>query len=261
MDDNGLGHEHIAAVLSRRDNNPTGGKGMKIARAAKRLAMLITVVALAVVTMACQGAVGPKGDDGPIGPQGPPGDDGAAGTPGQQGPSGDTPFIPLPTAGPIKATTISSNPSKDGDYATAPASVDVSQYFSGGIGEKSYEILGQRIWGTDAELDVDYGSYSETDTFAAAVKWFSGKIADDGVTLVFSVPETVAETPVGSAPEEFVANRSVILLQATDEDDNKALHLLIVGNNRGPRVPSGVNLPDNFRIGVQPDSVRGATAS
>ena len=88
MDDRDLGHEHMAPVLSFRTNYPTGGKGMKIARAAKQLAMLITVVALAVVTMACQGAVGPAGEDGARGPQGPKGDTGdtgATGTPGEPG--------------------------------------------------------------------------------------------------------------------------------------------------------------------------------
>ena len=234
---------------------------MKIARGAKQLAMLITVVALAVVTMACQGAVGPTGDDGalgPQGPQGPQGDTGSTGSPGSPGSPGDTPFANLPATGPITAmTAISTNPTKDDGFAVAPSSVDVSQYFHGGIGDVTYRVVGQKIWGTDH--GIDYASYPMAATYLAtnAPKWFTAKLDEDGKTLVFSVPAAVQETAVGDVVAEYTEDRSVIVVEAKDSQDKLAVHLLVVGNNRKPRDQENTTLPTNFRIGVQPDTVRG----
>ena len=257
MDDKGLGHEHMAPVLSRRDNNLIGGKGMKIARAAKRLAMLITVVALAVVTMACQGAVGPQGDQGPKGDKGDTGNSGATGPAGPAGVPGDTPFANLPGDGAITAmTSISTNPLKDDGFPVAPPSVDVSQYFYGGIGELTYRLVGQKDWGTTpAEHGVEYDNYTVPGTYATAPKYFTAKLAEDGKTLEFSVQTAVREVAVPEAAEEYTQHRSVIVLEAKDSQDKVAVHLLVVGNNRAPR--DQASLPTNFRIGVQPDSVRG----
>ena len=254
MDDTRWGHEHKAPVPSLRTNYPTGGNGMKIARGAKQLAMLITVVALAVVTMACQGAVGPTGDDGAQGPQGPKGDTGDTGSPGSPG---DTPFANLPATGAITAmTAISTNPTKDDGFAVAPSSVDVSQYFHGGIVGLTYRVVGQTIWGAAEDHTITYANYNMAASYTAnAAKWFTAKLDEDGKTLVFSVPAAVQETAVGETAAEYDDNRSVIVVEAKDSQDKLAVHLLVVGNNRAPRDQE--TLPNNFRIGVQPDTVRG----
>ena len=233
---------------------------MKIARGAKQLAMLITVVALAVVTMACQGAVGPTGDDGAQGPQGPKGDTGSTGSTGSQGSPGDTPFANLPDTGVITAmTAISTNPTKDDGFAVAPSSVDVSQYFHGGIGGLTYRVVGQRTWGSvDANVNpVTYANYNMDDTYttANAAKWFTAKLDEDGKTLVFSVPAAEQENAVGEGAVEYADNRSIIVVEAKDSQDKLAVHLLVVGNNRAPLAQG--TLPTTFRIGVQPDTVRG----
>ena len=142
MDDTKWGHEHMAPVPSLRTNYPTGGNGMKIARGAKQLAMLITVVALAVVTMACQGAVGPTGDQGPKGDKGDTGDTGGTGGTGQPGVPGTA---PLTIYGDIKSIVVNDGPAPAGetDPAWGPAgTVSVADsFFRGGYEPIKYALV------------------------------------------------------------------------------------------------------------------------
>ena len=137
MDDTKWGHEHKAPVPSLQTNYPTGGNGMKIARGAKQLAMLITVVALAVVMMACQGAVGPAGEDGAGGPQGPEGPEGPRGPEGPQGHSAfevikAEPAIVLFNVERIRGKTV----------VDGAKSIDISSYFRGGKPDITYSLVG-----------------------------------------------------------------------------------------------------------------------
>ena len=71
---------------------PNGGKEyMRIAIAAKRVAMLVLTLSLAVAIVACQGAVGPAGEPG---------------EPGEPGKSGETPKLPPVLLAPFPAVML-----------------------------------------------------------------------------------------------------------------------------------------------------------
>ena len=110
---------------------------MRFTRAAKVAAFPLTALIL-VALVACQGPVGPAGPavTGPDGPSGPSGPSGGQGLPGKPGDS------PLSTVTAMDNSVVYVNditsltaPTKVG----LPATIDVSLFFSGGIGTKTYE--------------------------------------------------------------------------------------------------------------------------
>ena len=195
MTDTNLEHEHKAPVLSLRSYYPPGGNGMKIARVAKQLAMLITVVALAVVTMACQGAVGPQG------PQGEKGDTGAAGDPGATGPQG--PVGPVGPQGPqgfsafeiisTAADTVLFNVERIrgktvGDSAK---SIDVSLYFRGGRPDITYSLVGE-VELTDYEVAISGSTVTITPKDSVTLP-NPEEDTDDAAFLAFGETDTRTE--------------------------------------------------------------------
>ena len=111
-------------VLSKRTNFRVGGVMEKM-NAMKKIALFLTVVAVAVVFAACQGAVGPQG------PKGDPGAAGQPGQPGQQGPQGESPLAAKTGA----ATILLINDIKKADDTTTVGGArtfDIASEFSGG---------------------------------------------------------------------------------------------------------------------------------
>ncbi len=104
---------------------------------------------------------------------------------------------------------------------------------------------------------MTYANYDAAATYASASpKWFTAELEKDGSMLTISVATANARTAVGEAADEFVANSSSFVIEAMDAHKSKAVHELIVANNRAPRAEG--TLPTTFRIGEQPASVRDA---
>ena len=224
MDDNGLGHEHMAPVLSRRTNNPTGGKGMKIARAAKRLAMLITVVALAVVTMACQGAVGPKGDEGPRGPAGPAGEDGTPGTPGQQGPQGTGAFELKTDA--IHTVLFNVEEEAGKRSVEGAQNVDLATFFRGGVAI-TYEVSPEKL--DDFSLELSGSALTLTPTKSGNMLPDPGDTTTGGENGAFS-------GTLKDATNAAEARTQALTVTATDGDGVEREKTVHVRYNRAPRL-------------------------
>ena len=91
----------------------------------KKIALFLTVVAVAVVFAACQGAVGPKGDTGDTG------EPGTAGTPGTPGTPGDRPLITVEGVGRVLLVN-------DAKGDVVAITYDMSKEFEGGYGDVAY---------------------------------------------------------------------------------------------------------------------------
>ena len=244
MDDNGLGHEHMAPVLSRRTNNPTGGKGMKIARAAKRLAMLITVVALAVVTMACQGAVGPQGDQGPKGDKG---DQGEAGNTGATGPAGIPGTAPLTVYGDIKSILVNDGDLPAGEtvipWGPAGTVSAADSYFRGGYAPVKYALV--------APMTDMHGATAENAEDSYAAETDSVGTSRFKITISDGVVSYEARDGEEAAADEQYTRGTTFHVRATDDIKASAITPVIsVKRNRAPRARTGNAFAEQF-VGTQ----------
>ncbi len=230
MDEKYLGHEHQAPVLSFRFNDPTGGRGMNIARAAKQLAMLITVVALAVVTMACQGAVGPAGEDGARGPAGPAGEQGDTGATGPQGPQG---FSSL--AGSEDGVTVEVNIDSK-SRAVAPSPIDVSQLFNGGQPPITYTLK-----------TVPDAQSADPPTSIYVSEVGAGDEIPGG-SLVFTVRKSMRLDALDMG-DDF-ANLEYVI-EAKDANGITEESTAVVRPNRAPQVPDSPVVIENIAVGTQ----------
>jgi hypothetical protein len=82
------------------------------------------------------------------------------------------------------------------------------------------------------------------------------ELEKDGSMLTISVVKAVERTAIGDTAAEYVGNSSSFVIEATDAQKNKAVHEIIVANNRAPQ--SQGSLPEDFRIGEQATSTRDA---
>ena len=246
MDDKHMGHEHKAPVLSLRTNYPTGGKGMKIARAAKQLAMLITVVALAVVTMACQGAVGPQGDQGPKGDKG---DKGDTGNTGGQGPAGEAGDSPLAVYGEIKSILVNDQELPAGDTIVPwglGGTVNAGEsFFRGGYEPVKYALVApvDNTLGADAEDAA--ASYAVVDANNIGTSVFKISISDGVISYEARDDEAAA------AAAQYTHGTTFHVKATDDIKATETTPVIYVLRNRAPLAGGTAFTTDPIFIGTQ----------
>ena len=192
---------------------------------AKKIALFLMIVGLAVAMVACQGAVGKAGTDGTVGPQGPQGPPGDPGDPGDLGTGAfrawQTPVL------------VFINDSKNADDMIAPGgmkTVDLSEYHRGGLGPFSYKV-------TEATADTEQLILKET-------------LSDDGdmltvkLTVTAAVPEEVDEQ---YEPADFV-------ITVTDAGGSEVPLPVIASRNRTPTRDDASTAPVAIKVGMSGES-------
>lgn len=226
---------------------------MKIARAAKQLAMLITVVALAVVTMACQGAVGPQGEQGPKGDKGDKGEQGPAGQTGQPGEAGTGAFE-LKSA---EVHMVLFNVQEEAGKRSIEGAktVDVSDFFRGGSGV-TYKFSPEKL--DDFTLAISGSTLTITPT-------------KTGSELPAPADTTATDGPFSEtikSDSATDARTQALTVTATDGDGVERAKTVNVRYNRAPRLdgtnqtfPTGDTGFATISIGTQTDVIMSVTAA
>jgi predicted small secreted protein len=190
----------------------------------KKIALFLTVVAVAVVFAACQGAVGPAGDDGKDG------DAGQKGDTGPQGPPGVSSLVAVSSLKPYIINDVEA-PAGSGAAATIGAlpEIDGSMLFTGGHLPRTYTL-------TEPEATSVFTVSIDKDTGAVTVA-----ARTPAVAFVADNDQSVA-AHYGTGTEFTVVAKDTFGTTATSPT-------ISVKRNRKPRAGNG-NLAA-FTVGTQ----------
>ena len=242
------------SVLSKRTNFRVGG-GMGKMNAMKKIVLFLTVVAVAVVFAACQGAVGPKGDKGDPGESG---ESGESGQPGQPGPQGESPLVAK--TGPATVLLINDIEKADTTVVVGePETFDIASEFSGGT-----DVTFKAAKSTTRDTAED-ANPNDVDSSHYEIKLTGSMLT---VTLT-SASKSLYEEPGLATPGEPESDENQvepndvheIVLTATDSSGSVTRSLYVL-RNRAPRTFGDIGATfariDNVRLGIQ-DAPRDAT--
>ena len=201
----------------------------RVARPMKFAAFISIIISVAVMLAACQGAVGKQGDTGPQGPKGDPGTTGTQGTPGIN--------ALIATGG--TATILVNNDADNTDtdlVGDTPADWDVSEYFTGGAGELTYE-------GGDPQTPAFDGPF--------ATSYYTVTVSPAGIASL-TVRDTDEEAGVQPVdPDDREADPFVnFVVTATDENGIEAKKRVVVQRNLAPAVVA-TNITVTGGVGTQ----------
>ena len=207
----------------------SGGKLMTMVSVMKKIALFMMVLALAVSLAACQGAVGRAGDDGATGAKGDKGDKGDTGNTGNTGNTGpqgisalnnrvgDIVFI---TEGGTVADDTVDPPVEAADLIVM---ADVNAYFVGGVPEgRTFALVG-----TPTQVLPNTITY---------------KLDDSNLELTI--------TPTWAAPTGTTLD-TVVMVSATDTDDQYAEASIRIRSNAPPTRDSAFGAATEFTVGTQ----------
>ena len=207
----------------------------------KFAAFISLIVSVAVLFAACAGAVGPKGDPGADGTDGTDGKDGAPGAPGMPGMPGEPGPSALYKTFDAATYPVYVNNGTTAGSAGDPVMVDLSELFSGGIGEVTIGALADPVAadGTTAVVEAD--------------RIFTAEVDDGVVTFAVRMTDDDPPVPAVSAQQYVVNNYAVTIADDAGPD------LMLTLSVRRNQPPADVSL-DAFILGTDDTELTTARA-
>ncbi|MDE0447119.1 MAG: hypothetical protein OXH96_10640 [Spirochaetaceae bacterium] len=196
----------------------------------KFAAFISLIVSVAVLFAACAGAVGPKGDPGADGKDGTDGKDGAPGAPGMPGMPGEPGPSALYKTFDAATYPVYVNNGTTAGSAGDPVMVDLSELFSGGIGEVTIGALADPV-------DADGIAV------AAASRIFTAEVEDGVVTFAVRMDSADPPAPAVTSEQYVVNNYSVTIADDAGPD------LMVTLSVRRNQPPAEITLT-NFILGT-----------